>query len=196
MPRSMTRRTAVVRCRTDSGIAQRFVVYVDSDNNIRAKHKRSSAEEWEESTSLRDGKFAAGASVTEDSNATVVPLAAVYSADFASGPGARVFFHGQGPVDENDDETAYVQELVWDRREDSWSLGARLTDPVPDSHLAAAVDGQVLRLLYCSGNGTLQESRMNMADAEKGYVSGMHSAVPQEGINPRGPRRLVDTSLC
>lgn len=157
----------------DGGEENHFVLYVDSDNAVRAKHKRSSADEWEESTPLRDGRFTAGESATKDGNATVVPLAAVYSADFASGPGARVFFHGQGPVDENDDETAYVQELVWDRRADSWSLGARLTDPVPGSHLAATVDGQVLRLFYCSGNGTIQESRLNMTDTAQGYVPGI-----------------------
>lgn len=137
---------------------------------IRGKRKHPFKKEWEDSTTLKDGEFKVLGSSSDGADPPALGLAVVYSANFRSGPGARVFYHAQTG---DDRDAGYTQELIWDQRKDSWSLGARISDPVPDSQLAATIDGQVLRLFYCSGNQTLQESWMNMTDSKGGYIRGM-----------------------
>lgn len=111
-------------------------------------------------------------------------MAAVYSPNFANGPGARLFYHA------SDDTTApYVQELIWDQTNNSWTTGAKIADAMSTSQLTATVDKTVLRLFYSADNGTLRESFMylNTTKEKQGvYFRGMS----QPGVladRPDGP---------
>ncbi|KAI9783143.1 MAG: hypothetical protein M1816_001594 [Peltula sp. TS41687] len=147
-----------------------FVLYVDNNNMLQGSRKLPSSKDWVLSTQLQDLKVQVnGLTANEEDNGRL-RLAAVYSEDFSTGPGARVFYHAP-PDDKNKD--GYVQELIWDQRSDAWSLGAKVTDPLPTSALAATIDGQSLRLFYSTGSGTLQESWLNIADAKASYKRGM-----------------------
>ncbi|MCJ1226336.1 hypothetical protein MMC12_002986 [Toensbergia leucococca] len=97
-------------------------------------------------------------------------LAAVYSTNFATGPGCRLFYHSQ---DLNG--TTWVQEMIWIQSSDSWTHGASIIGPWPNSDLAATVDEstQILRLFYSAGNLTLQESWLNMSDPRAEYQIGV-----------------------
>lgn len=97
-------------------------------------------------------------------------MAVVYSTDFYDGPGARLFYHFLA-----ENGTTWVQEMIWNQNSDVWSEGAMLNDPWPSSHLAAIIDetGKTLRLFYSAGNLTLQESYLNIADANATYGRGM-----------------------
>ena len=99
-------------------------------------------------------------------------MAAVYSVNFDDGPGARLFYHAVQL-----DGTSFVQEVVWNQKNDSWSKGAEIRRPYPNSHLAAAVDetSGILRLFYSSGNKTLSEDWLNTTDTKAGYSSGTTS---------------------
>lgn len=97
-------------------------------------------------------------------------MAAVYSENFHSGPGLRLFYHA-----EQLNGTSHVQELVWIQSNDSWSQGAKLHDPYPNSHLAATIDEstRTLRLFFSSGNGTLQEAWTSISDPTPNYSNGL-----------------------
>ena len=105
-------------------------------------------------------------------------MAAVYSENFHTGPGLRLYYHA-----ENLTGAAYVQELVWTQSTDSWANGAKLHNPWPNSHLAATIDEstQILRLFFSSGNNTLQEAWMSVSDPTETYKNGMHSQ-PKGGV--------------
>ncbi|KAI9830906.1 MAG: hypothetical protein M1838_005775 [Thelocarpon superellum] len=77
-----------------------------------------------------------GSSATSSDNGGL-SLAAVYSSTFSTGPGARLYYHA-----DDGSGTAFVQE----------------------SRLSATVDADAVRLFYCSGSGTLQESYMLLSD--------------------------------
>lgn len=149
---------------------QNFVVYVDNNNIIQGRRKLPSSKDWVYSTQLQAAKFQVNGLAANEEDTGRLRLAAVYSEDFSTGPGARVFYHAP-PEDKN--KEGYVQELIWDQRGDSWSLGAKINDPLPTSHLAATIDGQALRLFYSSGSGTLQESWLNITDLKASYKRGM-----------------------
>ena len=98
-------------------------------------------------------------------------MAAVYSPNFHTGPGLRLFYHA-----ENLTGAPFVQELIWTQSSDLWSNGAKLHNPYPNSHLAATVDEstQILRLFFSSGNNTLQEAWTSISDATGTYKNGMY----------------------
>ena len=100
-------------------------------------------------------------------------MAAVYSANFHTGPGIRLYYHA-----ENLTGAPFVQELIWTQSSDSWTKGAKLLDPWPTSHLAATIDEstQILRLFFSSGNNTLQEAWTSLLDPTGTYKNGMHHA--------------------
>ena len=100
-------------------------------------------------------------------------MAAVYSANFHTGPGVRLYYHA-----ENLTGAPLVQELIWTQSSDSWTNGAKLLDPWPTSHLAATIDEstQILRLFFSSGNNTLQEAWMSLSDPTGTYRNGRHHA--------------------
>ncbi|MCJ1354737.1 MAG: hypothetical protein MMC33_004726 [Icmadophila ericetorum] len=89
-------------------------------------------------------------------------MAAVYSENFASGAGGRLFYHASNA------SLNYVQEVVWNFNDNKWTLGTQLSDPYPSSHLAATVDevSHTLRLFYSAGNLTLQESFLDISDPD------------------------------
>ena len=98
-------------------------------------------------------------------------IAAAYSPNFHSGPGSRLFYHTQAA-----NGTAYVQEMLWNQTGDSWSDGATLLDPWPNSQLAVTIDEstKLLRLFYSAGNLTLQESWLNISDPAGRYHQGTY----------------------
>lgn len=98
-------------------------------------------------------------------------MATVYSENFHTGPGLRLYYHA-----ENLTGAAYVQELIWTQSTDSWTNGAKLNNPWPNSHLAATIDEstQILRLFFSSGNSTLQEAWISISDSTGTYKNGMH----------------------
>lgn len=96
-------------------------------------------------------------------------MAAVYSQNFHTGPGLRLYYHA-----ENLTGTTYVQELIWTQSTDSWVNGAKLYNPWPTSHMVATIDDstQILRLFFSSGNSTLQEAWMSVSDPSGTYKNG------------------------
>ena len=96
-------------------------------------------------------------------------MTAVYSSDFSTGPGCRLFYHAlssNGPV---------VQEMIWTMENDTWYPGAVLADPWPTSQLAAVIDpnSHLLRLFYSAGNLTLQESYVDITKPGAAYTTGL-----------------------
>ena len=90
---------------------------------------------------------------------------AVYSRNFSTGPGARLFYHAQYM-----NSTAFVQEMIWIQTNDSWIKGAELADINPNSRLAASIDESqgTLRLFYSTGNKSLEE-RMTRLQGDGRY---------------------------
>ncbi len=99
-------------------------------------------------------------------------MAAVYSKNFYSGPGIRLFYHAQ-----LGNGTLYVQEMVWRQDSDTWEKGAEIIGPWPNSRLAATIDesAKILRLFYSSGSQTLQESYIALNDSTGEYRNGMNN---------------------
>ena len=96
-------------------------------------------------------------------------MAAVYSANFQTGPGIRLYYHAAEL-----NGTSWVQELVYAQQSDSWSMGAVFQDAWPNSHLAATVDdnSKILRLFFSSGNLTLSEYYTNISSTDSSYHKG------------------------
>jgi len=96
-------------------------------------------------------------------------MAAVYSMNFPTGPGARLYYHFSSP-----NGTAWVQELKWDQAADIWETGIVLPGVSPNSHIAATIDEQhkAVRVFYSTGNGTLQESWSNITQNNGAYHPG------------------------
>jgi hypothetical protein len=97
-------------------------------------------------------------------------MTAVHSDAFASGPGGRLFYHAT-----NSTGAVWVQEMIWDQLNDSWTFGAQLYGAVSNSHLAAVIDAQsqTLRLFYTSEGRTLKEMWLNIKDKTATYQPGM-----------------------
>ena len=106
-------------------------------------------------------------------------MAAVYSKNFHSGPGIRLFYHA-----EQLNGNSSVQEMVWNQRNDSWSNGAKLSSPWPNSHLAATIDESthILRLFFSSGSQTLQESYTNISAPNDGYHNGIRNGSHKSSV--------------
>ena len=96
-------------------------------------------------------------------------MAAAYSANFSSGPGARLFYHGGNA------SATWIQELVWNHRNDSWRPGASIFGADPTSHLTATIEPSslVLRLFYSSGGGTVEEQWLNVTAPDATYQRGL-----------------------
>ena len=96
-------------------------------------------------------------------------MAAAYSTNFHAGPGIRLFHHTQ-----QSNGSSYVQEMIWNQANDSWSRGAKLDNVAPNSHMAATVDNStdILRLFFSSGSNTLQEMWLPIRDPNAEYTAG------------------------
>ena len=96
-------------------------------------------------------------------------MAAVYSQNFKSGPGMRLYYH---VLDLNG--TNFVQEVIWLQAQDKWSKGAELNGVFPNSHFAASIDEStgILRLFFSSGNNTLQEAWSDIKKSPMTYQKG------------------------
>lgn len=93
-------------------------------------------------------------------------MAAVYSMNFPTGPGARLYYHFASP-----NGSAWIQELKWDQAADVWETGTTFGGGAPNSHIAATIDEQhkAVRVFYSTGNGTLQESWSNITQYNGTY---------------------------
>ena len=158
-------------------IEQGSLFYVGVNGLIQEKRKRNSDPVW--------GLYGIGAlnlaavgniSPSSESTDTKSPnkwdsyrMTAVYSTDFNTGPGCRLFYHTQsssGPI---------VQEMIWTQNNDTWYPGAVIVDPWPTSQLAAVIDPNthILRLFYSAGNLTLQESYIDITKPSTNYTTGL-----------------------
>lgn len=156
---------------------QGSIFYVGMNGLLQEKRKIFSSTAYWEPGTLNDMNIAAVGnlslpSVTQDpkNNWDGYRMAAVYSENFHTGLGLRLYYHA-----ENLTGAAYVQELIWTQSTDSWTNGARLNNPWPNSHLAATVDEstQILRLFFSSGNNTLQEAWLSLSDSTGTYRNGV-----------------------
>ena len=97
-------------------------------------------------------------------------MAAVYSTNFYTGPGIRLFYHSQKL-----NGSTFVQEMIWIQANDSWLEGAKLSNVWPNSHMAATLDNStnILRLFFSSGSNTLQEMWLPITDPNAEYTPGM-----------------------
>lgn len=155
---------------------QGSIFYVGMNGLLQEKRKIFSSTAYWEPGTLNNMNIAAVASlssptVTQDpkNDWDGYRMAAVYSENFHSGPGLRLYYHA-----ENLTGPAYVQELIWTQSNDSWANGAKLHNPWPNSHLAATIDEstQILRLFFSSGNNTLQEAWTSVSDPTGTYRNG------------------------
>ncbi|KAK3168157.1 hypothetical protein OEA41_004603 [Lepraria neglecta] len=98
-------------------------------------------------------------------------IAAVYSKNFYNGPGVRLFYHSQW----QSNGTTFVQEMIWNQQNDSWSEGAKLNNVWPNSHVTATIDDStnILRLFFSSGGNTLQELYLPIMDPNGQYTDGL-----------------------
>ena len=79
-------------------------------------------------------------------------MTAIYSDNFLTGPGTRLFFH----------QSTWIQESVWTQSTDSWALGSTFPNSVSCSRLAVTEAGSVLRLFYVTAGPVLQEALLNI----------------------------------
>ncbi len=96
-------------------------------------------------------------------------MAAVYSNEFSEGPGGRIYYHFTAQNGKQ-----WVQEIKWDQTNDTWYTGAALSGASPNSHIAATIDEQhkAVRVFYCTGNETLEESWLNLTQSNGTYQPG------------------------
>ncbi len=88
-------------------------------------------------------------------------MAAVYSKNFSTGPGIRLFYHAPQL-----NGSSFVQEMIWVQGNDSWTQGSQILGAHPGSHLTTIVDESIgiLRLFFSAANGTLQEMWTKLSD--------------------------------
>lgn len=96
-------------------------------------------------------------------------MAAVYSTNFSTGAGIRLFYHA-----ELLNGTTFIQEMIWVQASDQWTKGAEILNVWPNSKLSATIDesNSLLRLFFTTGSETLQELYYNITDPHGGYQSG------------------------
>lgn len=101
-------------------------------------------------------------------------MAAVYSENFASGAGCRLFYHAGNAT------RSWVQELIWDKTNDTWTPGLIIDDVLSNSHLSATIDdnSQILRLFYVSKKEQLQHSYLNITEHNQRYQTGTFPRIP------------------
>ncbi|KAI9802081.1 MAG: hypothetical protein M1833_002002 [Piccolia ochrophora] len=147
-----------------------YIVYISTDNALQAKALTPAQTFWDYQFSMSKGNFLVDSfgATAEDSGSS--KLTAVYSRNFAAGPGARLFYH-TGSQDQS--KPGWVQELIWDQTKDTWNAGQAFEDPVRNSNFAAVIDGDMLRFFYSIGGGTVQESVLDIRDPDANYTKGI-----------------------
>lgn len=92
----------------------------------------------------------------------VYRMTAVYSENFESGAGCRLFSHSSNG-------SSVVRELIRNKNEEDWSRGATF-DAYPNFHSSATIDEstRILRLFYSTGGRALQYITKKNAKYEKG----------------------------
>ncbi|MCJ1364163.1 hypothetical protein MMC16_003272 [Acarospora aff. strigata] len=154
------------------------IIYHGANGYLQEKRKNLSTDEPWLSSSLSNYKTKTNGSFPlENDDSAMNPandwdgwnIAAVYSSKFSGGPGARLYYHFTAL-----NGSQWIQELKWDQTDDTWEVGAVLTGASPNSHITATIDDQhrAVRVFYCAGNGTLQESWQNMTQANGTYNLG------------------------
>ena len=115
-------------------------------------------------------------------------ITAVYSANFSSGAGARLF------VPQSNDTSSWVQELVWTQSNDSWAYGTRIKGPTTESHLSAIIEpqSQTLRLFYSMPDHSIQELWCNITSPDPVYQPGVK--IPSLLLHPSADFSAISTA--
>ena len=153
------------------------IFYVGMNGLVQEKRKiLNSTEYWLPGT-LNSLNLPAVGNITLPSSGSPDPpnqfdsyrMAAIYSKNFQSGAGIRLFYHA---VELNG--TNFIQEVVWSQSEDKWSKGAEIQGAWPNSHLAATIDdtNDLVRLFFSSGDYALQEVWSDMSQSPMSYKNG------------------------
>ena len=103
----------------------------------------------------------------------------MYSQNFSSGPGARLFLH------QSNDSVDWVEELIWTQENENWSYGAQINGPTTVSHLSAVIgsDNQTLSLFYSTPQNAVQELRSDITVPNATYHPGV--TIPNLLLNPQ-----------
>ena len=78
-------------------------------------------------------------------------LTSVFSSNFSTGAGVRLFCH------QSNETATWLQELIYIQANDTWTYGARILGVSHDAHLTALIEpaSHALRIFYSTGaNGT------------------------------------------
>jgi hypothetical protein len=151
------------------------IFYVSVEGTIREKrlYPDQSTQTWELGTIQKQHWTTSGKTGFDDAGNPVAGwagfnMAAVYSTNFSSGAGARLFYH------KHNSTASWIQEAIWVQANDSWSEGSQIHDALPSSHLSAVIDRptQALRLFYASSNNTLSESWYSISNSTPTWVPG------------------------
>ena len=96
-------------------------------------------------------------------------MASIYSTNFSTGPGARVFYHGGNTT------TTWVQELIWLQQNDTWMTGTTIFGADPNCHLTVTIEPltQILRLFYSSGDSAVEEQWLNITAQNATFQRGV-----------------------
>ena len=153
------------------------IFYVGMNGLIQEKRKIFNNTLYWEPGTINNLNLPAVGNMTLPSESTPDPkngvgsyaMAAVYSENFTSGAGTRLFYHA-----ELLNGTSYVQEMVWTQAKDAWTKGAQISSVWPNSKLSATIDENngLLRLFFTTGNGNLQEVYCSITDAHWKYQNG------------------------
>lgn len=152
------------------------IFYVGTNGLLQEKRKVLNTEDYWEPGTLNSLNLPMVGNITLPYNNNDPPnkidsfrMTAVYSKNFKSGPGIRLFYHA---LDLNG--TSFLQEVIWVQAQDKWTKGAQIKGAWPNSHLAAAVDEStnILRLFFAAGNNTLQEAWSDVTDSPMKYGYG------------------------
>jgi len=157
---------------------QATIFYIDEKFNLQEKRKMFSDRlDWEQFSLGTQLRLSARGNVTIANNDDRDPvndwdgyrMAAVYSPIFHDGPQARLFYRQPSL-----DGSSVIQELIWNLNGDHWSEGHNFTDSWPNSHMAATIDEStnILRLLFSTGNKTLQEYWIDISTPNAIYAKG------------------------
>ena len=143
---------------------QTYVQYVGVTNTIRDKRHNPDDNTFEighlakmkpsvPAVSTDSSSSSDGSNSTDAINSYAI--ASVYSELFPQGPGARLFYHAQNGTHN------YLQEMIWNLANDTWTYGATIDGALPTSHIAMVVDepNAVVRLMFASNSGNADDTK-------------------------------------
>ena len=149
---------------------QSTLFYVGSSNTHIREKRESDTGYWASGPLTKlNIPVSANSSSPGEGDTTGLKLTAVFSENFSTGPGARLFFH------QSNDTEAWVQEMIWTQDNDSWAYGTQIAGPGPESHLSAVVEStsQSLRLVYSTTDNAVKEVWYNITSPRPSWQVGV-----------------------